>query len=156
LANLHFDCILKQGHSPLTFQTINFQSLIIYEIQFWSQNLFSLFFGSWFEREKRKWLDSSGKERVSVETDFIHENRWFRCQWVPMDGKSLFKVFFPLNLLEIVDLNLKRILISSWLGVLEPNFGLLEVMDIFYKVFKVFFFKVKIWLKMSFYWYEID
>jgi hypothetical protein len=44
--NIHFD--------PPTFQIINFQSLTIYEIQYWSQTLFSLFFGYWFEREERK------------------------------------------------------------------------------------------------------
>jgi hypothetical protein len=54
----------KQFGLP-TFHIINFQSLIICEIQIWSQTLFFLFLGSWFEREERKWLDSDGLESKS-------------------------------------------------------------------------------------------
>jgi len=55
---------LKAKHTlwSSTFQIINFQSLTIYEIQYWSQILFSLFFGYWFEREEREWLDFSDRE----------------------------------------------------------------------------------------------
>jgi uncharacterized membrane protein len=40
----------------------------------------------------------------------------------------------------MIDLNLKRILVLGWLWVLELIFLLLEDMNEFYKVFRMFFF----------------
>jgi len=73
--NIHF--------SPPTFHIISFQSLTIYEIQFWSQTLFFLFFGPWFERWKREREREregsifDGRERISIETDSATETSDF-------------------------------------------------------------------------------
>jgi hypothetical protein len=48
----------------------------------------------------------------------------------------------------------KVFLVLGWLWVLKSIFGLLKYMNIFYKVFKVFF-GVEIWLKISFSWSKI-
>ena len=80
--NIHFD--------PQTFQIINFQSLKNHDIQFWSQALFTLFFGPWFEREEIKWSNSGGKKKkVLVETDFDHKKSNFSVNDFILMGESL-------------------------------------------------------------------
>jgi len=101
-------------------------------------------------KEEREWLVFSSKERefrlrpilaIKMDDFGLMDSFW----WV----KFRQCVVFFLNLHEMVDLNPKRILISGWLWVLEIIFELLEAMNIFYKMLRMFFwfFQVKICLK---------
>jgi hypothetical protein len=114
--NIHFG--LSTSH------IINFQFLTFSEIQFWSQVFF--FFGPWFEREERKWSDSSKKTGdFSVNGFFFMKKVYTRC-------------FFPLNLHEMIYLNPKMFLVTGWLWVLKLIFGLLEVMICFTRCLEFF------------------
>jgi hypothetical protein len=58
---------------------------------------------------------------------------FFRCV------QFIQSVAFLLNLPEIMDLNLKIILVSSWLYGIETIFELIKAINMFYKVLMVFY-----------------
>jgi hypothetical protein len=115
--NIHFG--LSTSH------IINFQFLTFSEIQFWSQVFF--FFGPWFEREERKWSDSSKKTG-----DFsVNEFSFY--------GESLYKVFFSLKLAWDDIFEPENVFSYGLIVGFKANFWVVRGYDMFYKVFRVFF-----------------
>jgi hypothetical protein len=104
----------KVYFSPQTLHIISIQSLDIFSIQFWYKKIFLLFLIFGLREERERSLDSSGRKRNVVDTDFDHQNGRTLCQVILFDEESSFLcLFLTLKVPKNTYLSSRKFLVSG-------------------------------------------